>query len=77
MNNMSQYGPLRQIALYLLCWKAGNVRFVPETAKTERDHAEIIGDDGANQLFWYPEGLAKIVFSDNVRRILSFTYKFH
>jgi 1,3-beta-glucan synthase len=110
-NNMGQYGRLRQIALYLLCWgEAGSVRFVPETlcfifkcagnycrspecrnrvepapgglclntaikplcrsmrdhgyaaidikfVKKVKDHAEIIGDGGANQLFWYPEGL--------------------
>jgi 1,3-beta-glucan synthase len=31
MNNMSQYGRMRQTALYLLCWgEAAQVRFVPQ-----------------------------------------------
>jgi 1,3-beta-glucan synthase len=34
--------------------------------RRERDHDQIIGYDDVNQLFWYPEGLAKIVLSDNV-----------
>lgn len=35
--------------------------------RRERDHEQIIGYDDVNQLFWYPEGLAKIVLTDNVR----------
>jgi 1,3-beta-glucan synthase len=35
--------------------------------RKEKDHEQIIGYDDINQLFWYPEGLAKIVLSDNVR----------
>ena len=35
--------------------------------RKERDHADIIGYDDVNQLFWYPEGLAKIVLRDGVR----------
>ncbi|OBZ75851.1 1,3-beta-glucan synthase component FKS1 [Grifola frondosa] len=73
MNNMSQYDRLRQVALYLLCWgEAGNVRFTPECLCfifKERDHEKIIGYDDINQLFWYPEGLAKIVLQDNTRLI--------
>ena len=34
--------------------------------RRERDHDQIIGYDDVNQLFWYPEGLAKIVLTDNV-----------
>jgi len=37
--------------------------------RREKDHDEIIGYDDINQLFWYPEGLAKIVLSDNTRLI--------
>src|SRR6266403_67262 len=33
--------------------------------RRERDHAQIIGYDDINQLFWYPEGLARIVLHDN------------
>lgn len=39
--------------------------------RKEKDHDQIIGYDDINQLFWYPEGLAKIVLNDNVC-ILSF-----
>ena len=34
--------------------------------RREKDHDQIIGYDDINQLFWYPEGLAKIVLQDNV-----------
>jgi 1,3-beta-glucan synthase len=34
--------------------------------RRERDHNQIIGYDDINQLFWYPEGLARIVLQDNV-----------
>jgi 1,3-beta-glucan synthase len=34
--------------------------------RKEKDHKDIIGYDDINQLFWYPEGLAKIVLTDNV-----------
>ncbi|KAJ3484001.1 hypothetical protein NLI96_g5935 [Meripilus lineatus] len=37
--------------------------------RKERDHDQIIGYDDINQLFWYPEGLAKIVLQDNTRLI--------
>ncbi|KAJ7046771.1 1,3-beta-glucan synthase [Mycena alexandri] len=35
--------------------------------RKEKDHKDIIGYDDINQLFWYPEGLAKIVLTDNSR----------
>lgn len=34
--------------------------------RREKDHDQIIGYDDINQLFWYPEGLARIVLRDNV-----------
>jgi 1,3-beta-glucan synthase len=34
--------------------------------RKEKDHEDIIGYDDINQLFWYPEGLARIVLTDNV-----------
>ncbi|TCD69704.1 1,3-beta-D-glucan synthase [Steccherinum ochraceum] len=37
--------------------------------RKEKDHHQIIGYDDINQLFWYPEGLAKIVLNDNTRLI--------
>ena len=33
--------------------------------RREKDHAGIIGYDDVNQLFWYPEGIARIVLNDN------------
>ncbi|SCW00047.1 LAFE_0B08284g1_1 [Lachancea fermentati] len=37
--------------------------------KREKDHNKVIGYDDVNQLFWYPEGIAKIVFEDGTRLI--------
>ncbi|SCU80544.1 LAMI_0B02872g1_1 [Lachancea mirantina] len=37
--------------------------------KRERDHNKVIGYDDVNQLFWYPEGIAKIIFEDGTRLI--------
>ena len=37
--------------------------------RREKDHNEIIGYDDVNQLFWYPEGIARIVMSDKVRSL--------
>ncbi|CAI4046879.1 hypothetical protein SKDZ_12G3670 [Saccharomyces kudriavzevii ZP591] len=37
--------------------------------KRERDHNKVVGYDDLNQLFWYPEGIAKIVFEDGTKLI--------
>jgi hypothetical protein len=37
--------------------------------RRERDHDRIIGYDDINQLFWYPEGIARIVLTDKVRHL--------
>ncbi|EAU88546.2 1,3-beta-glucan synthase [Coprinopsis cinerea okayama7 len=37
--------------------------------RKEKDHKDIIGYDDINQLFWYPEGLAKIVLRDGTRLV--------
>lgn len=34
--------------------------------RKEKDHESIIGYDDVNQLFWYPEGIARIVLTDKV-----------
>lgn len=39
--------------------------------RKEKDHADIIGYDDINQLFWYPEGLAKIILRGGVCFLLS------
>ena len=36
----------------------------------EKDHEDIIGYDDMNQLFWYPEGIARIVLDDKVSQPL-------
>ncbi|EPQ51775.1 1,3-beta-glucan synthase [Gloeophyllum trabeum ATCC 11539] len=37
--------------------------------RRERDHDKIIGYDDVNQLFWYPEGIARIVLQDKTRLV--------
>ena len=37
--------------------------------KKEKDHDKIIGYDDVNQLFWYPEGIARIVLNDRTRLV--------
>lgn len=37
--------------------------------KREKDHNKIIGYDDVNQLFWYPEGISRIIFSDGTRLV--------
>ncbi|KAF8830140.1 hypothetical protein HHX47_DHR2000675 [Lentinula edodes] len=37
--------------------------------RRERDHQDIIGYDDVNQLFWYPEGIARIVLNDKTRLV--------
>jgi 1,3-beta-glucan synthase len=34
--------------------------------RREKDHKDIIGYDDVKQLFWYPEGIARIVLNDVV-----------
>lgn len=34
--------------------------------RREKDHESIIGYDDVNQLFWYPEGIARIMLNDEV-----------
>jgi 1,3-beta-glucan synthase len=37
--------------------------------RRERDHNSIIGYDDCNQLFWYPEGIERIVLGDKTRLV--------
>ncbi|KAJ7248158.1 1,3-beta-glucan synthase [Mycena haematopus] len=37
--------------------------------RRERDHEDIIGYDDVNQLFWYPEGIARIALQDKKRLV--------
>ncbi len=38
--------------------------------RRERDHDRIVGYDDVNQLFWYPEGISRIVLTDKVRQFI-------
>ncbi|KAL6941910.1 1,3-beta-D-glucan synthase [Hanseniaspora vineae] len=35
--------------------------------KREKDHNKVIGYDDVNQLFWYPEGLTRIILNDGTK----------
>jgi 1,3-beta-glucan synthase len=37
--------------------------------RRERDHNQIIGYDDCNQLFWYPEGIERVVLGDKSRLV--------
>jgi 1,3-beta-glucan synthase len=37
--------------------------------RRERDHHRIIGYDDVNQLFWYPEGIERIILEDKTRLV--------
>lgn len=37
--------------------------------RREKDHSKIIGYDDVNQLFWYPEGIERIVLEDKTRLV--------
>ncbi|CAL1710234.1 unnamed protein product [Somion occarium] len=37
--------------------------------RREKDHESIIGYDDVNQLFWYPEGIARITLTDKTRLV--------
>ena len=37
--------------------------------KTEKDHRDIIGYDDINQLFWYPEGIERLVLKSSERLV--------
>ncbi|CAE6490731.1 unnamed protein product [Rhizoctonia solani] len=37
--------------------------------RREKDHEDIIGYDGVNQLFWYPKGIGRIMLNDRTRLV--------
>ena len=42
--------------------------------RKEKDHEDIIGYDDVNQLFWYPEGIARITLNDKVRHLCHLSF---
>jgi 1,3-beta-glucan synthase len=55
--------------LYQYCRDQGYEIVDGKYVRRERDHSSIIGYDDINQLFWYPEGLERIVFEDKSRMV--------
>lgn len=55
--------------LYQYCRDQGYEIFEGKYVRRERDHAKIIGYDDMNQLFWYPEGIERIVLEDKTRLV--------
>jgi 1,3-beta-glucan synthase len=53
--------------LYQFCRDQGYEIQDGKYVRRERDHASIIGYDDINQLFWYPEGIERIVMEDKSR----------
>ncbi|KAF2685605.1 glycosyltransferase family 48 protein [Lentithecium fluviatile CBS 122367] len=55
--------------LYQFCRDQGYEIHEGKYVRRERDHSAIIGYDDINQLFWYPEGLERIVMEDKSRLV--------
>ncbi|KAF2444009.1 glycosyltransferase family 48 protein [Karstenula rhodostoma CBS 690.94] len=55
--------------LYQYCRDQGYEIQDGKYVRRERDHAAIVGYDDINQLFWYPEGLERIVMEDKSRLV--------
>jgi len=53
--------------LYQYCRDQGYEIQDGKYIRRERDHVHIIGYDDINQLFWYPEGIERIVMEDKSR----------
>ncbi|KAI1909134.1 1,3-beta-D-glucan synthase [Ophidiomyces ophidiicola] len=55
--------------LYQYCRDQGYEILDGKYVRRERDHNNIIGYDDINQLFWYPEGIERIVLEDKTRLV--------
>lgn len=55
--------------LYQFCREQGYEILDGVYVRRERDHSAIIGYDDCNQLFWYPEGIERIVLGDKSRLV--------
>lgn len=55
--------------LYQYCRDQGYEIEDGKYVRRERDHAQIIGYDDCNQLFWYPEGIERIILNDKTRLV--------
>lgn len=55
--------------LYQYCRDQGYEILNGVYVRRERDHHQIIGYDDCNQLFWYPEGIERIVLQDKSKLV--------
>ncbi|EOO02412.1 putative -beta-glucan synthase component gls1 protein [Phaeoacremonium minimum UCRPA7] len=55
--------------LYQYCRDQGYEILDGVYVRREKDHHQIIGYDDCNQLFWYPEGIERIILEDKTRLI--------
>ena len=55
--------------LYQYCREQGYEILDGKYVRRERDHNQIIGYDDINQLFWYPEGIERIIMTDKSRLV--------
>lgn len=55
--------------LYQFCRDQGYEILDGKYVRRERDHNQIIGYDDMNQLFWYPEGIERIILEDKTRLV--------
>ncbi|KAM7221933.1 glycosyltransferase [Rhypophila decipiens] len=55
--------------LYRYCRDQGYEILNGVYVRRERDHNQIIGYDDCNQLFWYPEGIERIVLEDKSKLV--------
>jgi 1,3-beta-glucan synthase len=53
--------------LYQYCRDQGYEIINGKYMRRERDHDRVIGYDDCNQLFWYPEGIERIIMEDKSR----------
>ncbi|KAL8854068.1 MAG: hypothetical protein Q9221_001191 [Calogaya cf. arnoldii] len=55
--------------LYQYCRDQGYEIQDGKYVRRERDHNQVVGYDDINQLFWYPEGIERIVMEDKSRLV--------
>ncbi|RPA85881.1 1,3-beta-glucan synthase component [Ascobolus immersus RN42] len=55
--------------LYQYCRDQGYEISDGKYVRREKDHHQIIGYDDMNQLFWYPEGIERIIMNDKTRLV--------
>jgi len=55
--------------LYNYCRDQGFEIYEGKYVRRDKDHQKIIGYDDMNQLFWYPEGIERIVLEDESRLV--------